>query len=57
MGDVAVQSLWFIGAFVLVLSGLIARRLPLSDWLKFTLAWVAIFSAVFLLVTLWKGAS
>ena len=54
-GEIAVQSLWFIGAFILVLSGLVARRLPLADGLKMAAAWVAIFSALFLLIWLWQN--
>lgn len=54
-GDTAIQSLWLIGAFVLVLSGLIARRLPLGDWLKMALAWIAIFALLFLIITAWQS--
>lgn len=50
-GDVVVQSLWFIGAFVLVLSSLIARRLPIKDWVKMALIWVAIFAVMFAIVS------
>lgn len=54
-GELAVQAIWFIGAFVLVLSGLVARRLPMADWLKMALAWIAIFALMFLVVKLWQG--
>jgi hypothetical protein len=40
-GETTVQILWFAGAFALVLSSLVARRLPMADWLKMALAWVA----------------
>jgi hypothetical protein len=56
-GEVAVQSIWIIGAFVLVLSGLIARRLPLSDWMRMAAAWVGIFAFVFMIVKLWQNLS
>lgn len=53
-GETTVQILWFAGAFTLVLSSLIARRLPLADWMKMALAWVAIFGLVFLVVRTWQ---
>lgn len=56
-GETAVQSLWFVGAFVLVLSGLVARRLPLAAWLKMALAWLAIFALLFLIISAWQGVS
>ena len=49
-GDTAVQLIWFAGAFTLVLSALVVRRLPAADWIKLGLAWVAIFALVFLIV-------
>lgn len=56
-GDTIVQSIWFIGAMVLVVSALVARRLPLQDWLKMALAWVAIFALLYLVVSWWQGIS
>ena len=56
-GDTTVQILWFAGAFVLVLSSLLARRLPMADWLKMTLAWVAIFGLVFLVIRTWQAVT
>ncbi|MHA4837224.1 hypothetical protein [Sphingopyxis sp. MSC1_008] len=56
-GDTTVQILWFAGAFVLVLSSLLARRLPMADWLKMALAWVAIFGLVFLVIRTWQAAT
>ncbi len=53
-GDTTVQILWFAGAFAMVLSSLIARRLPIADWLKMALAWVAIFGLVFLVIRTWQ---
>ncbi len=53
-GDTTVQILWFVGAFAMVLSSLIARRLPMADWLKMALAWVAIFGLVFLVIRTWQ---
>ncbi len=53
-GDTTVQILWFAGAFAMVLSSLIARRLPMADWLKMALAWVAIFGLVFLVIRTWQ---
>jgi len=53
-GDTTVQMVWFAGAFMLVLSSLLARRLPMKDWMKMALAWVAIFGLVFLVVRTWQ---
>ena len=53
-GDTAVQMIWFVGAFALVLSSLAARLLNLADGLKMALAWVAIFALVFLVVRTWQ---
>ena len=52
--DTTVQLIWFIGAFTLVLSSLLARRLPMADWLKMALAWAAIFGLVFLVIRAWQ---
>lgn len=56
-GETTVQILWFAGAFTLVLSALLARRLPMADWLKMALAWVAIFGLVFLVIRTWQTAT
>ncbi|WP_447930723.1 hypothetical protein [Sphingopyxis fribergensis] len=56
-GETTVQILWFAGAFALVLSSLVARRLPMADWLKMALAWVAIFGLVFLVIRTWKAVT
>ena len=56
-GDTTVQLMWFAGAFVLVLSSLLARRLPMADWLKMALAWVAIFGLVFIVIRTWQAAT
>ncbi|WP_200934976.1 hypothetical protein [Sphingopyxis sp. Root214] len=56
-GDTTIQILWFAGAFTLVLSSLLARRLPMADWLKMTLAWVAIFGLVFLVIRTWQAVT
>ena len=56
-GDTTVQILWFAGAFTLVLSSLLARRLPMADWIKMALAWVAIFGLVFLVIRTWQAAT
>ena len=56
-GETAVQMLWFAGAFTLVISSLLARRLPMADWLKMALAWVAIFGLVFLIIRTWQAAT
>ena len=56
-GDTTVQILWFAGAFALVLSSLLARRLPMADWIKMALAWVAIFGLVFLAIRTWQAVT
>jgi len=56
-GETTVQILWFVGAFTLVLSSLLARRLPVADWLKMALAWVAIFGLVFLAIRTWQAVT
>lgn len=53
-GDTTVQLIWFVGAFVLVLSSLLARRLPMGDWVKMALAWAAIFGLIFLVIMTWQ---
>jgi hypothetical protein len=56
-GETTVQILWFVGAFTLVLSSLLARRLPMADWLKMALAWVTIFGLVFLVIRTWQAVT
>lgn len=56
-GDTTVQILWFAGAFALVLSSLLARRLPMADWIKMALAWAAIFGLVFLVIRTWQAVT
>ena len=56
-GDTTVQILWIAGAFALVLSSLLARRLPMADWIKMALAWVAIFGLVFLVIRTWQAVT
>ena len=56
-GDTTIQILWFAGAFALVLSSLLARRLPMADWIKMALAWVAIFGLVFLVIRTWQAVT
>ena len=56
-GDTTVQILWFAGAFTLVLSSLLARRLQMADWIKMALAWVAIFGLVFLVIRTWQAVT
>lgn len=49
--------LWFAMAFTLVLSALVARRLPMKDWLKMGLAWAAIFALLFLAIRTWQAVA
>jgi hypothetical protein len=50
MSDTAVHMIWFVGAITLVVSSLLARRLPAADWVKMGLAWLAIFGLMFLVI-------
>lgn len=56
-GDDAVRMIWFAGAFTLVLSALLVRRLPAKDWIKMALAWVGIFALVFMIVLAWNAVT
>jgi hypothetical protein len=56
-GDAGVELIWFVGAFALVISSLVARRLPMTDWLKMSLAWAAIFGLMFLVIRTWQIVS
>ena len=53
-GDQWVQIIWFVGAFALVISAVVARRIPAGTMLKMALIWVVIFGAVTLLVWGWQ---
>ncbi len=52
--DTGIELLWFAGAFALIVSSLLARRLPMADWIKMSLAWAAIFGLVFLVIRTWQ---
>jgi len=49
-GNTSVDLIWFAGAFALVLSALVARRIKLADGVKMALAWCAIFGLMFLAI-------
>lgn len=53
-GNSAVDLIWFAGAFALVLSALVARRIKLADGVKMALAWVAIFGLLFLAIWMFQ---
>ena len=55
-GNSAVDLIWFAGAFALVLSALVARRIKLADGVKMALAWVAIFGLLFLAIWTFRMA-
>lgn len=42
---------------ILPISALAARRLPVGDIVKMSLAWLAIFAVAFLLVAIWQEAT
>lgn len=53
-GDTTVEIFWFVGAFALIVSSLLTRRIPMADWIKMTLAWAAIIGLVFLVIRTWQ---
>lgn len=57
MSDMTVSLIWSIGALALVISSLLARQLPLKDWVKMALAWIAIFGLVFLVIRTWQAVT
>ena len=54
MNDMGVNLIWGIGSLALVVSALVARQLPMKDWLKMALAWIAIFGLIFLVIRTWQ---
>ncbi len=52
--EAGANILWFAMAFTLVVSALVARRLPMKDWLKMALAWAAIFALALLVIRTWQ---
>ena len=52
--EAGADMLWFAMAFTLVVSALVARRMPMKDWLKMGPAWAAIFALVFLVIRTWQ---
>lgn len=57
MNDTAINVAWGVGALALVGSSLIARRLPMKDWIKMALAWAAIIGLVFLVIRTWQAVT
>lgn len=55
-GDTTVEVIWFVMAFTLVISAVIARRIPLGTMMKMGLAWAGIIAAVFLVIWGWQLA-
>ncbi|MBL0914591.1 MAG: hypothetical protein IBJ13_03470 [Sphingopyxis sp.] len=55
-GDTVVDLIWFAGAFALVLSALLVRRIKLADGIKMALAWAAIFGLAFLAIWAFQAA-
>jgi cytochrome c biogenesis protein CcdA len=52
--DTGMELIWFAMAFTLVLSGFLARRIPMATTLRMALAWVGIFAVVFLVIWGWQ---
>lgn len=57
MSDMTTGLVWAIGSLALVISALVARQLPMKDWVKMALAWVAIFGLVFLVIRTWQAVT
>jgi hypothetical protein len=53
-GD-AVDVIWFVGAFALVLSAFAARRVPMGEAVRMALIWILIFGASFLVIWGWQS--
>lgn len=51
-GDQAVHFLYLVGVLILVGSALMVRRIPIAQGLKMFVAWVLIFGAAFVVITL-----
>jgi aspartyl protease family protein len=47
----APQLIWAVGALVLVMSSLLAYRLPIGQTIKMVLAWIGIFALAFLILS------
>lgn len=45
--DNGAEYIWGVGSLILVVSSLVARRLPIKDMAKMALAWIAIFAGLF----------
>jgi len=54
VNDMGVNLIWGIGSLALVVSALVARQLPMKDWIKMALAWIAIFGLIFLVIRTWQ---
>jgi hypothetical protein len=55
--DMGVNLIWGIGSLALVVSALVARQLPMKDWIKMALAWIAIFGLIFLVIRTWQAVT
>jgi hypothetical protein len=54
--DMGAELLWFVMAFVLVLSAVAAHKIPMGTMAKMALAWAAIIGLVFLAIWGWQLA-
>lgn len=52
--DTGVDLIWFVMAFTLVISAVIARRIPMGTMAKMAMAWAMILGLVFLVVWGWQ---
>jgi aspartyl protease family protein len=50
-GEDAPQLIWAVGALVLVMSSLLAYRLPIGQTVKMVLGWIGIFALAFLVMS------
>ena len=57
MNDMGVNLIWGIGSLALVVSALVARQLPMKDWVRMALAWIAIFGLIFLVIRTWQAVT
>jgi hypothetical protein len=52
--DMGTELLWLVLAFTLVISAVVARRIPLGTMARMALAWAGIIALVFLVIWGWQ---
>jgi cytochrome c biogenesis protein CcdA len=52
--DMGVELLWFVLAFTLVISAVVAHRIPFGTMARMALAWAGIIALAFLVIWGWQ---